>query len=512
MGAGIIFPLVFAPLVIYWLCGIPLWATLMVMATIVTMNVILATRQSRFFFRFKQLAAERTGMVNEWVQNIRLLRILGWTEKYESKIFRKRDEETRNRVAMVTNGQIMGTFGSSISFVINLIGVSSLIFLRGQAVSPGELFALLWIFGVFLARPFRQIPWILTFSLDSLTSLRRLERFFERPSDLLEGAFTDETETVLSQKRTSQQQGIEQPGIPLSVRGLSLKINGKQLLSDVSFDVLPGELVAVVGEVGCGKSLLVLSLVAETGAQFDHFTLGDVDGRSLDPNSRRRYFAFVPQEGFVMSATLRDNVAFRYGVAEQHDDSVVRSLHLAQFRLESEHVSDGLNTEIGERGVNLSGGQRQRVSLARAHHFERPIVLLDDCLSAVDVDTEKQLIRDLIDGAWAKKTRILVTHRLTVLERVDRILFMEDGKIVESGKFDELLVSSARMREFVATVRRSEQAAQQSSPSRAMTSEADAEPVAANTLVMSNVAEVAEAASQSAERTEAGDVEAESVS
>lgn len=451
MASSIVFPLVFAPIAIQWICGIPITATLVVMGLMISLNIALATRQSRFFYRFKMLAAERTGLVNEWVQNIRLLRILGWVENFETKIFAKREEETVNRVSMVTNGQLMNSFGSSITYVINLTGVAALVFLRDKPVTAGELFALLWIFGVFLTRPFRQFPWLFTMTLDSITSIRRLEAFMARPSD-------PASESAASDVGTEHEaaMGIE-------VRGLTLELAGKNRLDDVSFEVKAGEFVAIIGEVGSGKSLLVLSLMGETGAKFASFRLGSTDAISMDLNERRRHFAFVPQEGFVMSATLRENVAFLYEAPRSADADVERSLAVSQFRLETEQVRDGLETEIGERGVNLSGGQRQRVSLARAHFFDRPIVLLDDCLSAVDVDTEKQLIRDLISGAWKDKTRLLITHRLSVLALVDRILFMEDGRVIDSGTFDELMARSEKMREYVASVRRSE-AAQEGSP------------------------------------------------
>jgi ABC-type multidrug transport system fused ATPase/permease subunit len=460
-GAGVIFPLLFAPLAIHWICGIPLFATLLVMGSVVGFLAGLATRQARFFYRFKQLAAERTGLVNEWVQNMRLLRILGWVERFEDKIFRKRKEETVNRIAMVTNGQLMGAFGSSISFVINLVGVASLVYLSDKPVSPGELFALLWIFGVFLARPFRQISWIFTFTFDSISSMRRLERFLARPSDETPIESEEGDESVDWQKTgrySANPAGAARESQGVSVRGLSLKIGEKPLLEGIDFDVKPGEFVAVVGEVGSGKSLLVLSLMAETGATFDQFEIGGRDALAMDFNTRRKHFAFVPQEGFVMSASLRENVMFRYDSTSEHDAAVEESLALAQFRVRGEHLPEGLDTEIGERGVNLSGGQRQRVSLARAHFFDRPVILLDDCLSALDVDTENQLIRDLIDGAWARRTRVLVTHRLSVLERVDRVFFMEDGRIVEQGTFIELLRRSDKVRAFVASVKRHEEA------------------------------------------------------
>jgi ABC-type bacteriocin/lantibiotic exporter with double-glycine peptidase domain len=102
--------------------------------------------------------------------------------------------------------------------------------------------------------------------------------------------------------------------------------------------------------------------------------------------------------------------------------------------------------------VNLSGGQRQRVSLARVDFFQGPLILMDDCLSAVDVDTEHQLIESLIEGSWRQQTRILVTHRLSILDEVDRVIFLERGKIIAQGQFHELLQTNKKFREFTATV------------------------------------------------------------
>jgi ABC-type multidrug transport system fused ATPase/permease subunit len=495
MGAGILFPLVVAPIAIHWMCGIPMWATTATMVVIIAMNLLMALRQSRFFYLFKQLAAERVGMVNEWVQNIRLLRVLGWVDNYEAKIFSKREEETVNRIGMVTNGQMMNAIGSSISFAINLIGISSLLLLRGDSVTGGDLFALLWIFGVFLLRPFRMFPWLFTMGFDALSSLRRLERFMAKDSDPI-----DHHEEV-----RSGDVPVKPAPAEVRVRGLNLRVNGVPLLRDIDFTVAPGEFVAIVGEVGCGKSLLMLSLVAETGATFDEFKIGEIDALKLDFTERRRHFAFVPQEGFVMSATLRENLFFHY--RDRHDDhvtsdddAVINSLQLAQFKLVDEQVADGLNTEIGERGVNLSGGQRQRVSLARAHSFKRSVILLDDCLSAVDVDTEDLLIKDLIGGDWKDRTRLLVTHRLSVLTRVDRIFFMETGRIVETGTFDELLQRSGRMRKFVATVQKQTQAKTQLEPE--ISNESMSDMNIENTGVIDVAVEVSDTASKANGRSD----------
>lgn len=440
-GASTLFPLILAPYAISLLFDIPLWPILMVMFFIISLNSFLAFRQSKFFFNFKQLAAERIGLVNEWIQNIRTIRILGWTHHFEKNIFIKREIETQNRVQMVTNGQLMNALSSSITFFLNVVALGSLVLYSNKTMTSGELLALLWIVGVFLTRPFRQMPWFFTFAFDSWTSLKRLEKYFA----------TQNNETT-SSLQSSPPSFANNQKLALAVKNLNLVVSGRKILSSIDFKVEHGEFVAVVGEVGSGKSMLLLSLLRETGASFESYQLEGKDALAFSADEVRNYFSYVPQEGFIMSATLRENVAFLYDIEAERDPLIEESLRLAQFDLDSERVENGLNTEIGERGVNLSGGQRQRVSLARVHYHQAPIMLLDDCLSAVDVDTEEKLFEKLINGAWKERTRILVTHRLSALTKVDRIIFMEDGKIIAEGNFEQLLATNKKFREYTTTV------------------------------------------------------------
>lgn len=446
-GCSTLFPLILAPFAISLLFDIPLWPTVAVMVFITFGNTFMALRQSKFFFFFKQLAAERIGLVNEWIQNIRTIRILGWTPFFEKNIFAKRIVETQNRVAMVTNGQIMNSVSSSVTFFLNIVALGSLVLYSKQTVTSGELLALLWIVGVFLTRPFRQMPWFFTFAFDSWTSLRRLEDFLS----------TKNSETTGTSSATQAPRHVRENSA-LQVRGLNLSIGGRHILSDINLDISQGEFVAIVGEVGSGKSMLLLSLLRETGARFDEYTIGTKDVLPKSSDEVRESFAYVPQEGFIMSASLRENVAFIYDRDGDRDGSsdidglAEESLRLAQFDLSAERVENGLNTEIGERGVNLSGGQRQRVGLARVHYHQAPIMLLDDCLSAVDVDTEQKLFETLLIGAWGQRTRLLVTHRLSALHRVDRILFMEEGRVIDEGSFEQLLSRNQKFREYTTSV------------------------------------------------------------
>lgn len=457
---GILFPLLLGPWALIVFLGVPGIVLLPFLAVVLVLNFLLAFRQSKFFFQFKRLAADRVGYVNEWIQNMRTLRILGWIAAFEEKIFHVRKVETRNRIQMLNNGQTMNGIASSITFVLNVVLISVLLQNQAEPITSGTLLALLWIVAVFMTRPFRQMPWFFTFVFDAWTSIKRI-------SELLQ---LSNREPLPRAREFQKLTSLSTPDPALRVRGLSLEIDGHRLLHHIDFDVKVGEFLAIVGEVGSGKSLLLYSLMGETGATFDQYWIGENDARRLPLDQLRQFYTFVPQEGFIMSATLRENVAFEYHVGPEHDERIRASLRRAQFDIDKERVENGLETEIGERGVNLSGGQKQRVSLARVDFYQSPIVLLDDCLSAVDVDTEKKLIRDLLvgptpdDGAvggWKNRARLLVTHRLSVLRQVDRILFLEQGRLKAEGSFSELMRTSPEFREYTASLERHEVASTQ---------------------------------------------------
>lgn len=451
-GFGIFFPLVLAPMALIHLFDLPILFVVGMLGTVVLINLVLAFQQSKYFFLFKKLAADRIGLVNEWVQNIRTLRVLGLTSAFEQKIIKVRKNETENRINMLTNGQTMNAISSSMTFLINVAVVALLVQRSPQQITPGGLLALLWIVGIFLTRPFRQLPWFFTFIFDGWTSLKRLSSALSMRS------------TPPQIQRASPSVAKAAKGKELFIQDLNLKIHGHQLLSDIRLEIGPGEFVAIVGEVGSGKSLLLQSLLGETPASFGAYIVQGEDASQKPMSDIRSHFAFVPQEGFTMSATLVENVLFDYDASAASNSNpellgrIESVLHQAEFDPSTERISNGLFTEIGERGVNLSGGQKQRISIARAIYNEARILLLDDSFSAVDADTEKKLIRGLFEKAWKKRSRLLVTHRLTVLPQADRIYFMQKGRIVDSGTWDELRARSTDFVLFVQSIAANEAA------------------------------------------------------
>lgn len=442
-GAATFAPLILAPLGLHLLFEIPLTRILLVIGGFIIINTFLAYRQSYFFNRFKKLAADRIGLVNEWILNIKSLKLMGWIDAYEARIKSTRIKETINRISMVTNGQTMNSLSSTTTFMINIVAIYVLIESHSQKVTPGELLSLLWILGVFLTRPFRQLPWFFTFGIDGWTSLKRISDFLDLKNlgrDWPHSVSVDETK-------------METQGPSIDVQNLNLKIGTESLLKNISFNIKQSEFIAVVGEVGSGKSLLLLSLMGETGAYMDSYRINNKNVLSCSHEELCRHFAFVPQEGFIMSANLRENIGLDYNINSKLDSRIMNCLEQAQFKLEEDLFPEQLDTEIGERGVNLSGGQKQRVNIARADYYDCPIVLLDDSLSALDVNTEEQLIKTLLKGKWSKKTRILATHRLSVLKEVDRIFFLENGQLIAQGTLEQLMHNSAKFCHFVETLK-----------------------------------------------------------
>tara|TARA_B110001454_G_scaffold219202_1_gene252025 strand:+ start:116061 stop:117851 length:1791 start_codon:yes stop_codon:yes gene_type:complete len=431
-GSSTFFPLLITPFVLVNFFDTPIFFTLVVVVGITVLNTGLAFRQSKFFYRFKTLAAERLGFVNEWIQNIRTLRILGWVEIIEQKIIDKREVETRNRVKMVTNGQMMNSISSSFTFIVNIVTLGLLVLYYKRELSPGEIFALLWILGVFLTRPFRQMPWFFTFAFDAATSIARIETFLSAKNKF--------------DLREAELKPIASKNI-LEIKNLKLSIQDQEILSVESLKIAKGQHAMIVGEVGSGKSMLLLSLLGETNCEWDRYVINQ-NLLSKDTSSFRNVFGYVPQEGLIVSTTLRDNIFLQYDSPKDRDHKVTEAIFHAQFKKDMSVLENGLDTEFGERGVNLSGGQKQRINIARAAFDDRDIVVLDDSFSALDSETEHLIFTHLVNGAWKNKTVIMTTHRLNLLIAADIIHFMKNGSIKISGSYSDLINKDADFRLF----------------------------------------------------------------
>jgi ATP-binding cassette subfamily B multidrug efflux pump len=451
-----VIPLIFAPVAVSLLLNLPIAAPLFASVLFVSVCLLLASFQGMIFRRAKELAEIRLGLVNEWLQNIRALRILGWVDGFEKKLKFARHNETRNRLTMVTNGSTMNSIMQVAPQAINVVAFYYLLRSVDRSITPGDIFSLFWIFGIFLMRPLRMLPWTLVTFLDALTSARRIDEFLSLANESGGGAQGIEQKSqideVVRDGGSGELEGVRHEDIAngtIEIRDLHLSLQGRRLLKIESLYIPAGALVGIVGEVGSGKSLLLKSLLRETWASFKSYLIDGEDVLDLPNVELRLMFSYVPQESFIMSSSLRDNVAFEYGTDSALDEKCMSGLHKAQFIPDKERCEMGLNTELGERGVNLSGGQRQRINLARAHLHSRNIVLMDDSLSALDVHTENRICEELILGEWKQYTRIIATHRLSILPYCSTVIFLVNGTIAAMGPHDELVENNEQYKAYI---------------------------------------------------------------
>ena len=218
------------------------------------------------------------------------------------------------------------------------------------------------------------------------------------------------------------------------------------VLQDISFTIHPGESVGIVGKTGAGKTALVDLLLRTYNVPDGTLFVDGKDVNTLSIHSVRAACAYVPQDNFLFSDTIAHNIGF--GVDDASPEMIDHAASLADVRDNIVDFKDGYETVLGERGVTVSGGQKQRISIARALLKDAPILILDDSVSAVDTRTEK-IILDNLKSSRANKTTLLIAHRISTVERLDKIIFLDDGKIGAVGPHDELYTSCPKYRRMV---------------------------------------------------------------
>ena len=421
------FPLVLTPFFLYKFYNLPFHFSVFIIGLLLIFNLTLAYRQSIFFARFKLLAAERMGVVNEWIQNIRFLKTINWISRFEKRIFSKRIVETENRIQMVTNGQVMNSFSSSITFWLNLFVLMFILFFELKTpearFKKDDIFVLFWVMGIFLSRPLRQLPWLITMFFDASTSA---QRYIQAIADQQE-------EPQIKPQLPAQSDAQSHSTHVLDIKNLNLVLQGDFKLKNINLTLPAGQLVGLIGPVGSGKTLFMKSLLKETPFTADFFMTAPT--------------RFLPQDPFIMSATIKENIDLKYD-SDLPDQKAHEALKQAEFDLTVDRMQNSLKTEIGERGLNLSGGQKQRLSLSRVFLDPQPLILLDDPLSAVDIATEAKLLKTISQLKTSGFTFLMSSQRYHFLQNCDRILYIENGEILFDGTYTELL-QNQKLKEFI---------------------------------------------------------------
>ncbi|HXI00005.1 MAG TPA: ABC transporter ATP-binding protein [Sphingobacteriaceae bacterium] len=307
-----------------------------------------------------------------------------------------------------------------------LVGLSTIItiYIGGKEVmngtiTPGNI-AEFVVYVNQLTFPVTSLGWVTTLIQRAAASQKRINEFLDTPTEIVSGNEKIKLNGSISFNNVS----------------FTYPETGIKALKDISFDVNPGEFLAVLGKTGSGKSTLANLLMRMYDAQKGDILIDDYNIRSLDLANYRDQVGFVPQEVFLFSDSIANNIAF--GLNEININQVEAAAKNAVVYTNILGFEQGFQTIIGERGITLSGGQKQRVSIARALIKEPHILIFDDCLSAVDTRTEEEILANL-SRVMHGKTTILISHRVSTIKNADTIIVLDEGEIIEKGNHQALM-------------------------------------------------------------------------
>ncbi len=376
------------------------------------------------FERIQEQFSEISNFAQENLAGIRIVKAYG-READRSGAFAELNAEYRKR--NMDLARIWGAFFPVLTFMGGL-GSVLVLWIGGREVIAGAItvgdFVAFGFYLVLLMWPMIAIGWVTNQIQRGAASMGRINSLLAEPHVL-----TDPEEPI---SPAASRGGIE-------FRDVSFRYPGTErwVLKNVSFRIQPGQTVAIVGGTASGKSTLVRLIPRLYDVGAGSVEVDGVDVRRMRLEELRDSVAMVPQEPFLFSMSLRRNLTME-APEDTESDPLDRALDIAQLRSTLTVLPDGLDTSLGESGINLSGGQKQRATIARALYRETPILILDDSLSAVDTVTEEAILAGLRDF-MADRTAIVVSHRVTAVAGADSILVLEDGELVETGTHAELL-------------------------------------------------------------------------
>jgi ATP-binding cassette subfamily B protein len=403
--------------------------------------VLLSREYGRAFHRRHRSVQESLAAMNatlqENVSGIRLVKAFAMEDREEERFSRECREYYRHNLAV---SRTSAAFHAAIGLVAGS-GVALLLYLGGRAVVRGELtlggFVAFNAYLAMLSFPTMAMGWVINLFQRGDAAMGRINEFLRIPAEPGEEASPAGGSAPPGRPRPAAGAGPA-PAL-LEVRGLSFAHEGGgrgPALRDVSFSVRQGEVLGLVGPTGGGKSTLLSLLLGFYPVPRGTILWEGVDAAEIPLPERRRRVALVAQDPFLFSESILDNICF--GREENDPGAARRAAALARILGEVEEMPRGFATVVGERGISLSGGQKQRATIARALCSGAPFLLLDDALSAVDAETEREIFEGIL-SVRGERTVLFSTHRMASLSRCDRILVLAGGRIAEEGTHDGLL-------------------------------------------------------------------------
>ena len=412
---------------LFFLLRISPWLTLVAFAPMPLASVLVQYFGSRIHDRFERIQASFSDISSQAQENYSGARLVRAFAREESQIglFERLNRQYIARSLKLV--QLMGMLWPTLEFVLGIAMILTLLVGGHQVIahriSVGQ-FVAFNTYMVLLTWPIIAVGWVVNIFQRGIASVKRIDELMRA-----EPAIDDSAADSSIQADTVFDGEIE-------FRNLSFSYSDTPVLRDISLRIPAGSSLAIVGPTGSGKTTLI-NLITRLYEAPEGSLL--IDGRPLRDYPLavlRRNIGLVPQETFLFSTTIRENIAF--GAPHATSEELLQAAEAAHIRLEFEEFPQGFETMVGERGVTLSGGQKQRAAIARALLRRPSILILDDALASVDTYTEERILGGL-RGYIQASTTILISHRVSTVRNADQIAVLDHGSIVELGRHDELL-------------------------------------------------------------------------
>lgn len=413
-------------MIIVGMLGMMLWKSwqltigMLVIVPLIAVIVVYATRRLRHLsHKVQDSVGDVTQIANEMIRGYKVVRIFNG-EKYEAQRFNTANERNieLQMKRMVT--ELLST--PLVQFMV-AVALAAMVFVatRVETLSPGMFMSFIMSM-ILLLTPIRNLTQLNAQLQTAIAAGEGIFALLDSPTE------ADHGTKILTPCRGA-----------VTFRDVSFvyPATDKPVLSHINLSVQPGEKIALVGKSGSGKTTLVNLLPRFHDVHSGEILLDGVPLQELRLHNLRSHIAYVGQDIVLFNDTVRNNIA--YGDMRSVSDDQIRAAAQAAHALEFiEKLPHGFDTLIGDNGVMLSGGQRQRLSIARAILSNAPILILDEATSALDTESERH-IQSALDNLLSNRTTFMIAHRLSTIENADRILVMQDGVIIESGKHSELL-------------------------------------------------------------------------
>ena len=409
--------------------------TLLALIPLPVVSVLVKIFGQKIHDRFEQiqgLYSELTERVRENLSGVRVVRAF-CQEEPEMALFDAMNQEfvEKNKGLIWISSFLWPVLALMFSIAFMLILVVGGRHVLAGRISLGTL-AAFNVYLMYLIWPIIALGWVTNLVQRGLASLGRLWMIFQAQPDVDDRAVPAAPGGPISATEAGTTSIVGE----IEFRNLSFAYDGRPVLKNISLHIPAGRTLAIVGETGSGKTTLVNLIPRLWDAPVGALLVDGVPIREIPLAVLRRHIGFVPQETFLFSNTVRENV--RFGAPDASEAQVEQATAIANILPEIREFPKGFDTVVGERGLTLSGGQKQRTAIARALIRDPRILILDDALSSVDTGTEEKILQEL-GGVIAGRTTLLISHRVSTVQNADEIVVLREGEMVERGTHAELL-------------------------------------------------------------------------